>query len=419
MGKFFVDTTPLRLYPEFRRVWIGAAVSAVGSQLAVVAVAYQVYRLTHSSLDVGLISLVQLGPSLVGSVLGGSIADAFDRRRLLLFTGSTMAVVSCGLALNAARHHPSLLLIYVLAGANAALQGVDGPARQALLISIVERELLISANALRQLIGQVSQVLGPSLGGILLAAFGVEIVFFLNAGSFVVAVGAVLTVGAHPPLGGATRFGLRSIAEGFQFLKGRQAIQGCFIADLNATILGMPTALFPALATVQFHGGAGTVGLLYAAPGAGAVVASAFSGWTRRIRRPGYAVCVAIVCWGVALTAFGFARQVVLAFGLLAIAGGADVISAVFRSTIIQTETPDRLRGRLTSIQLAVVQSGPRLGNAEAGLVAAASSNQLSVVSGGLGCIVGIAIVARLMPRFIRYELGRDEHETAAQPRGA
>ena len=413
MGRFLVDIGPLRRYPEFRRMWIGMVISAIGSQLAVVAVAIQVYELTNSTLDVGLISLIQIAPSLVGSIAGGAIADAIDRRKLILFTGSAMGACFVGLALNAMAAHPSLALIYILAAASAMLQGCDGPARIALLISIVERDQMVSANALRQLVAQISQVLGPSLGGVLIAAFHVKVVYLLNAGSFIVVVLIALTIGSHPPVGGATRFGFKSIAEGFSFLKGRQAIQGCFIADLNATVLGMPTALFPAIAFNQFHGGSATAGLLYTAPGAGALIGSMFSGWTRRIRRPGYAVCVAIVVWGIALTAFGFSRVLALAFPMLMIAGGADVVSAVFRSTIIQTEAPDRLRGRLSAIQQAVVTSGPRLGNAEAGFVAAASTTQISVISGGLGCIVGIAIIARLMPRFIRYELGRDEHETA------
>ena len=415
VGKLLVDTGPLRNYPEFRRLWTGLAISSIGSQLAVVAIAIEVYDLTKSSLDVGLISLVQLLPALVGSIVGGAIADAIDRRKLLICTGVSMSACAAGLAINAGSRHPTLWLIYVLAALSAGLQGCDGPARVAVLLSIVDKDSIVAANALRQLLAQISLVLGPAIGGVLISIFNVRVVFIVNAASFLVAVMTVLTISSHLPLGGATRFGWRSISEGFEFLKGRQAIQGCFVADLNATILGMPTALFPALAVGQFHGGSRIAGLLYAAPGAGALVCSGFSGWTKAIRRPGYAVCVSIVVWGVALAGFGLAKWLPLALVLLAIAGGADVISAVFRSTIIQTEAPDRLRGRISSIQQAVVTAGPRLGNAEAGFVAALSSNQISVVSGGLGCIVGIALVARLMPRFVRYELGRDEHETAGE----
>ena len=386
-------------------MWLSSACSAIGSQLGVVAVAYEVYRLTGSSLEVGLVSLAQLGPILVGALLGGSIADAVDRKKLLVMMGVAMTICAIGLAVNAHGHRPSLLAIFLLASLYAGFQGMNGPASTAILISIVNTDAVVAANALRQVAQQFSLVVGPAVGGILLAAFNVRLVFVVNVALSLIGVGLVLRVGPHPPVGGTTRFGWQSISEGFHFLRGRQAIQGCFIADLNATILGMPTSLFPALGLVHFHGGARAVGFLYAAPGVGAFAASGLSGWTGRIRRPGYAVCIAITVWGIAIAAFGLAPWLFLALVLLAIAGAADVISAVFRGTILQTEAPDRLRGRLSSIQQAVVNSGPRLGSAEAGLVASLSSTQVSVVSGGLGCIVGIALVARLLPKFLRYEL--------------
>lgn len=405
MARMLVDLGPLRARPDFRRLWIGFAVSALGTQLSVVAVSLDVYLITRSNLDVGLISIVQLGPALAGSILGGSIADAIDRRKLLIGTGTAMALLSSGLALESARAHPSLLAIYALAGVSAMFQGVNSPALVAVLLSIVDREEMVQANALRQLSFQLSTVIGPSIAGPLITAFKVPTLFWVNAATFLVGVGAVMTVGSRPPVGGATKFGLGSILEGFAYLRGRQAIQGCFVADLNATILGMPTALFPALALTHFHGGDGLVGVLYATPGIGALVASVASGWTARVQRPGRAVVIAIVIWGVGLTCFGLVRWVPLALVALAVAGGADVISAVFRSTIVQVETPDRLRGRLSSIQQAVVTSGPRLGNAEAGLMAAATSTTFSVVSGGLGCLVGIAIIAKAMPRFVHFRI--------------
>jgi MFS family permease len=399
-----LDVEPLRVYPEFRRLWIGFAASSVGTQMSVVAIALEVYRITGSNLDVGLISLVQLFPAIIGSLLGGSIADAMDRRKLLVITGGSMSVLSIGLALNADQAHPTLLLVYVLAAMNAAFQGINGPALTAVLLSIVNRDIMVKANALRQLSAQIASVAGPSLAGVLLP-LGIHLVFWVNAGTFVLAIGTVLTVGSHPPVGGATRFGWKSITEGLAFLKGRQAIQGCFIADLNAMVLGMPTALFPALALHHFHGGDGVLGILYAAPGFGALLASMVSGWTPRVRRPGRAVVIAITIWGLGITAFGLVAWFPAAVALIAVAGGADVISAVFRSTIIQTQTPDRLRGRLSALQQAVVTAGPRLGNGEAGIVAALSTTEISVVSGGLGCIIGIAIIAKTMPKFVRYDL--------------
>jgi len=412
--RVFADTAPLRVR-YFRRLWLGYMVSQTGSQITVVAVAYQVFLLTHSSLDVGLVSLAQVGPAIVGPVLGGSLADAIDRTRLLLGIQVIMACCSAGLAVNALGH-PALWPLYILPALITGLNSADSPTRTALMMNLVGREHFVSANVLRQSVQQTALVVGPAVGGVLLAAFGVKVVYWIDVVSFGASITALISLPGVPPEGGGTRFGLRSVAEGFRFLRGRQAIQGCFIADLNATILGMPTALFPALGLIAFHGGARAVGLLYAAPGAGALLATVFSGWTGSIRRPGWAVVAAIVVWGCAITLFGVVPWLALALVLLAVAGAADVISAIFRNSIIQLEAPDRLRGRLSSIQTAVVQSGPRLGNTEAGAVAALSSAQISVVSGGLGCLAGIAVIGCLMPKFLHYRIGLPEAEPEPSP---
>jgi MFS family permease len=401
-----IDLEPLRRFPQFRRLWLGLAVSQIGSQLALVAIFYQVYLLTGSSFDVGLVSLAQLGPALVGALLGGSVADAVDRRKMLVVTQLAMALCSVGLALNSLGGKPALWPIFALAAVGAGFAGADSPARTAIMMNLVPWDSFATANVLRQLLLQVSLVVGPALGGLLLARFGVTAVYWIDVVSFAAAVAASLALPGLLPEGEGTKFGLRSIIEGFRYLRGRQAIQGCFVADLNAMILGMPTALFPAVALVHFHGGPQTVGYLYAAPGAGALVGMLLSGWTTRVLRPGRAVVAAIAAWGVAIAAFGLSPWLWGALLLLAVAGWADVISAVFRSTILQVEAPDRLRGRLSAIQAAVVGGGPRLGNAEAGAVAALVGAQASIVLGGLGCVAGIAAVARFMPRFVAYRLG-------------
>jgi MFS family permease len=400
-----VDLEPLRRYPQFRRLWIGLAISQIGSQLTMVAIFYQVYLLTGSSLDVGLVSLAQLVPALVGSLLGGSVADAVDRRRLLVVTQIAMALCSVGLALNSRSATPALWPIFVLAALSAGFSGADSPARTAIMMNLVPWDSFATANVLRQLLLQISLVMGPALGGLLLARFGVTAVYWIDVASFAAAIAASALLPGMSPKGKGTRFGLRSIAEGFGYLRGRQALQGCFLADLDAMILGMPTALFPAMALEHFHGGPQTVGYLYAAPGVGALVGMLLSGWTARVGRAGRAVVIAIAVWGLAITAFGLSRWLVPALLLLAVAGWADVISAVFRSTILQVEAPDRLRGRLSAIQTAVVGGGPRLGNAEAGGLAALIGVQASVVVGGVGCVAGIALLARLMPRFAGYRL--------------
>jgi MFS family permease len=400
-----IDLEPLRRYPQFRRLWLGLAISQIGSQLTMVAIFYQVYVITGSSLDVGLVSLAQLGPALIGSLLGGSVADAVDRRRMLVVTQIAMALCSVGLALNSLGGSPALWPVFVLAALSAGFAGADSPARTAIMMNLVPWDSYATANVLRQLLLQLSIVVGPALGGLLLARFGVTTVYWVDVASFVAAVGVSLALPAMAPEGEGTRFGLRSIVEGFRYLRGRQAIQGCFVADLNAMILGMPTALFPAIALEHFHGGPQTVGYLYAAPGVGALVGMLLSGWTARVPRPGRAVVASIAVWGVAIAAFGLSPWLWLALVMLAVAGWADVISAVFRSTILQVEAPDRLRGRLSAIQTAVVGGGPRLGNFEAGAVAALVGAQASVVFGGVACVAGIAAVARFMPRFVGYRL--------------
>ncbi len=399
----FVDITPLRRFPQFRRLWIGYVVSLLGSQITIVAVSYQIYRMTGSSLDVGLISLVQLGPALVGSLLGGPLADAMDRRRLLIITQVIMAFASVGLALNASSHHPAMWLIYVLAAVTAGANGCDSPTRMALMITLVDRESLAAASSIRQLLQQLSYIVGPVVAGALLALSGLAGAYWVDVATFGAALLALVSISSVPLAGGGRKFGLSSIVEGFTFLRGKRAIQACFIADLNATVLGMPTALFPAIALTKFHGGAHFLGLLYAAPTVGSFSMALLSGWTSRVIHQGRAVLVAIALWGVAIAGFGFASSSLLALGCIACAGAADVISAVFRNLIIQREVPDEMRGRLSAIQIGVINAGPRLGNGEAGLVAGAFGVNFSVISGGLGCILGALVMARFLPEFLHY----------------
>jgi MFS family permease len=370
----------------------------------VVAIPYQVFKLTHSSLDVGLVGLAQITPVLAGSLFGGSVADAVDRRRLLLVTQLSLAACSVGLALNCSGGHPALWPLYALSALGSGVASIDSPTRSAVLATLVGRPMFASANALWQLLFQVGQVAGPAIAGLLLGQVGIASVYWIDAATFAVSLLAVASLPALRPPGGGTRFGLLSIAEGLRYLKGRPVLQGTFVVDLNAMVLGMPRALFPALALVRFHGGAATVGLLYAAPGAGALIGALLTGWVVMVRRQGWAVLIAVAVWGAAIAAFGLVPWLAAALVLLALAGAADVVSAVFRGTILQLEAPESLRGRLSSLHTAVVTGGPRLGDFEAGAVAAVSTPQISVVSGGLGCLVGVGIVASLMPRFARYD---------------
>jgi MFS family permease len=413
--RLLLDVGPLRRHQQFRRLWGGYVVSVLGSQLTIVALPYQVYRMTHSSLDVGLIGLAQIVPVFTGGLVGGAIADAVDRRRVLLAAQLVMAACSLLLCLNAVGGHPSLWPLYVIAAVSAGFATVDSSSRSAVIAGLLDRRELASGNALWQLLYQVGQVAGPGVAGVLIAQVSLAAAYGVDAVTFLVSMAVVASLERLPPGEGGSSFGLSSMREGFSFLRGRQALQGTFVIDLDAMVLGMPRALFPALALVRFHGGAGILGLLYAAPAAGALLGALLTGWVVSVHRQGLAVLVAVAVWGAAITAFGFAYWLPVALALLGIAGAADVVSAVFRGTILQTETPDGLRGRLSSIHTAVVTGGPRIGDVEAGAVAALGGTQVSIVSGGLGCMAGVALVGWLMPRLRTYVPDLDRE---AEPAG-
>ena len=406
--RLFADVTPLRESREFRLLFGGQLVSFLGSQLTVVAVPYQVFLLTHSSLDVGLVSLAALGPLIIGSLIGGAIVDSTDRRRLLLAMQLILAATSVGLAFNAMGGRSSLWPLFVLTAVAAAFSGIDRPARSAIIPSLVNEASLPSAYALWQIQMQLGLVLGPALSGLLLGRFGLAAVYWIDVATFGGAFATTVLMQAHPPVGGATKASIASIREGLSFLRGRRVLQGTFVVDINAMVFGMPRALFPALGTGLYGGGATTVGLLYAAPGAGALIGALLTGWVGGVKRQGVAVLVAVAVWGAAIAGFGATAILPLGLALLALAGAADVISAVFRNTILQMSVPDSLRGRLSAVHIAVVTGGPRLGDAEAGTVAALTTPRISVVSGGLGCLAGVALIAWLMPAFRRYRTRED-----------
>lgn len=402
--RLLADVSPLRESRDFRLLYGGQVVSYLGRQLTVVAVPYQVYLLTGSSLAVGMVGLASLVTLVPLTLFGGAIADAVDRRKLLMVTQVLMGLTSVGLALNAEAAHPAVWPLYVLAALTAGLYGIDLPTRSAMTPNLVGGDKLAAASALNQILFQVGHVFGPAVAGLLIARVSLAAAYWIDAASFGVALLAIARIRPQPPGEGATPAGLTSIGEGLRYLRGRRLLVSTFVIDINAMVLGMPRALFPALGTGLFGGGAATVGLLYAAPGAGALAGALFTGWVGRVRRQGLAVIVSVAVWGAAIAAFGVVAWLPLGLLLLAVAGAADVISAVFRNTILQLSVPDQLRGRLSSVHVAVVTGGPLLGDAEAGAVAAVSSPQVSVVSGGLGCLLGVLAVHRWAPELARYD---------------
>jgi predicted MFS family arabinose efflux permease len=421
-----LDITPLRRSRDYRALISGLGVSVLGNQLTAVAVPFQVYALTRSSLMVGLVSLTQLFPLIFGSLLGGSLVDAVDRRRLLIVVEAICAACSAALALNA-DFWPALWPLFLFPAITASQSGIDSSARNAMLAGLVGMELLPASNAIFQSLFQTGAIVGPALAGLLLAGAGVHFIYWLDVASYLAAMTAVLTMSPQPaPAPGAAgastaRPGWRATLEGLRFVRRSQPVQGAYIIDVNAMVFGMPRALFPALAATVFGGGATTVGLLYAAPGAGALVGALTTGWVGRVRRQGLAVICAVLVWGLAIAGFGIAHWLPLALLLLAVAGWADVLSAVFRNTIIQFAGPDGMRGRLMGVQMAVVAGGPRLGDLEAGAVATAFGDTASVVSGGLACVAGAFLVAWALPGFTRLRSGLPQHaedkaEVSAQP---
>ena len=403
VARLLVDVTPLRRHRDFRMLWTGQLVSFLGSQLTVVAVPFEVFQLTHSTLQVGLVSLAQLVPLIAGSLIGGAIVEAHDRRVLMIWTQILLALTGVGLAVNAMAGRPSVWPLYVVTAVAAGFSGIDRPARTAAIPSLVSREELTTAFALWQILIQLGVVVGPAIAGLLLAATGYSTVYWIDVATFGVGLGAVLVMRPIPPAGGGTPIGLESVREGLRFLRRDRLIASTFWIDLSAMIFGLPRAVFPALALGRYHGGAGTFGLLNAAPGAGALAGSLFTGWVGHVRRQGKAVLLAVIVWGVSIALFGLIPVLWIGLTLLAVAGAADMVSAVFRNTILQSNTPDELRGRMSATFIAVVTGGPRLGDTETGLAAALGGVEFAVVSGGLLSIAGAFLVVWRLPELLRY----------------
>lgn len=410
--RLLADTRPLRESPEYRRLVIAGALSGVGSQMTAVAVPIQVYALTHSSLAVGLLGLAVAVPLITLGLLGGSFADAVDRRRLVLVTSSLLAMVSLVFAAQALLDLRQLWLLYVLTACRSGLFAIDQPARRAFIPRLLPPDLFPAAAALSFLSFQVSLIVAPLLAGVIIAAAGLQTAYLVDAVTFIFAIYGVLRLRPMPPQpgvrgerarGGAPA-GLAAVAEGLRFVRHQPVLATVLLVDLNGTIFGMPFALFPALAATHFGGGAKTVGLLYAAPAIGGLLLGALSGPLSHIRRQGLAVLVAIGVWGMAIAGFGLTGWLWLAVPLLAVAGAADVVNGVFRSTILQVNTPDALQGRVSSVGYVVGAGGPSLGDVEAGVVAAATSPVISAVSGGLACLVGVVVLGLAVPALARYD---------------
>ena len=413
LRRLALDLTPLRTSRDYRLLWFGEIVSATGTQITVVAVFIQVFELTGSSAAVGAVGLAQLVPLVLGTLLLGPIIDSVDRRKLLIVADTGQALASGLLLLGTLAGDPPLALVYVGVAISAGFSAVQLATRSAIVPNLVPEAMLPSALALNQVMWNTAMIVGPAIGGVIVGRFGLGWAYGIDLVSFVAGILSAVLMSPRPPIrrpatdaagDGRIAVGLRSITEGFRFLKGRRVLQSTFVIDLVAMIFGMPRALFPVLAITEFHRGEELVGLLFSAVAVGALLGALTTGWVRHIQRQGLAVVIAVCVWGVGIAGFGLAGNwLVLALVCLAVAGAADVISAVFRSTILQTSVPDDLRGRMSAVHILVVVGGPRIGDFEAGAVASLTTPAISVVSGGLACIAGSLVVAAVYPELRRY----------------
>ena len=398
MGQLVLDVAPLRESRDFRWLFSGRFVASAGDVVATTAASWQVYSLTRSPLAVGLLTLTESVGLLVSLMAGGMLADRHDRRALLLATALPQAMLAAALMANSLPRHPALWAIYVIMLAVGLLAGIGAPASTAATPALVGTSRLPAAAALNGMGNQLGNLVGPALAGVLVAGPGLAVCYGLTGACFVAFGIALLFVRPLPPTAAAPRPGLRSLAEGFRYVRHSGVLGGMLLIDTSAMIFGMPSALFPALAAEHFHGGSATFGLLAAAPGFGAMAGAATSGWTGRVRRPGIVIIGAGMVWGGAIVGFGLTRSLPVGLAFLALAGGGDMISEILRNALLQIYAPDRLRGRLSGLYLAQVNAAPALGNTEAGIVAQLSSVTISVVSGGLACVGGALLLGALIP---------------------
>lgn len=400
-ARVLLNLLPLRRYRDFRLLFVGQTVSLLGSMLTYVAVPYQVYQLTKSSWLVGMVSAAQLLPVLALGLLGGAFADRLDRRRLLVWSEVLLTLGAAGLAVNAARAAPSLQFIFAMAVCMQAVNAFHRPAMDALNQKLVEPADYGAIGALSSLRHSMAAILGPAIGGILIAWGGAQVAFWADAASFLVSVVMLVLMRPTPAATSAASGHWQMIVEGVNFARSRPELIGTYLVDMVAMTFAFPVALFPQMAVPW--GGAHAAGMLFASMAIGSLVMSALSGWTVRVPRHGAAVVVAAGMWGVFVAAAGFANNLPLAVLLLALAGAADMMSGLFRSIIWNETVPNEMRGRLAGAEMISYLTGPLLGNARAGYVAAFTSVQFSLVSGGLLCVAGVLGCAVVLRQFWQY----------------
>ena len=399
---YLINVSVLRRNRNFALLFIGQFVSFMGTMMTGVALPYQIYTQTHSTLMVGLLSLVQLLPLLFTALVGGVFADRYHRRLLLLISEGVLGVGSILLALNARLATPHIWVLFVVSSCMSAFTGLHRPALDSLVQQIVDKRDLPAVSSLASLKGSIGMVAGPAIGGIIIASLGIVATYMTDVISFVISLVALSFITNIPkPETNKDISTFAALKEGMRYALSRQELVGTYIIDFVAMIFGMPTALFPAIA-LSF-GGAKALGMLYAAPAIGAVVVSFFSGWAMQVKQHGKAIAIAAGMWGISIVLFGLASNFVVAIFFLASAGGFDAVSGIFRATMWNETIPNQLRGRMAGIEMISYLSGPRLGDTEAGLVAAAFGVTASIISGGALCVAAVFVSCYCLPKFWRY----------------